>query len=68
VNKGRAYQLKVPDSWKGSNIFTPDRLRRYPNNPLPGQAVENPLGEVINNEEEFEVEEVLASRVYRGKL
>ncbi|KAK4171269.1 hypothetical protein QBC36DRAFT_199706, partial [Triangularia setosa] len=28
-----AYLLEVPDSWKGSKIFTADRLRKYDNNP-----------------------------------
>ena len=43
-----AYRLEVPRSWKGSTVFTADRLRRYPNNPLPGQASENPASEDID--------------------
>jgi transposase InsO family protein len=63
-----AYRLKVPESWRGSTIFTADRLRRYPNNPLPGQAAENPPGEDIAGQEEWEVERILASRTHYGKL
>jgi hypothetical protein len=63
-----AYRLEVPDSWRGSAEFTADRLRRYPNNPLPGQAAENPPGEDVAGEEEWEVEKILASRTHYGKL
>jgi transposase InsO family protein len=63
-----AYLLDVPESWRGSAEFTADRLRRYPNNPLPGQAAENPPGEDIAGEEEWEVEKILASRTHYGKL
>jgi len=65
-----AFRLEVPDSWRGTATFTPDRLRRYPNNPLPRQAAENPPGEQVQagQEEEWEVERILASRTHRGKL
>jgi hypothetical protein len=65
-----AYRLEVPTSWRGSPVFTPDRLRLYPNNPLPGQAAENPPGEQVlpGQEEEWEVDQVLVSRTHRGKL
>jgi hypothetical protein len=65
-----AYRLEVPESWKGSAIFTPDRRRRYPNSPLSGQAAEGPPGEQVepDGEEEWEVERILASRTYYGKL
>ena len=51
-----------------TNVFHVDRLRKYQNNPLPGQANEIPPGETINDKEEFEVEKVIASRIFRGKL
>jgi hypothetical protein len=35
---------------------------------LPGQAAENPDGEIVDGEEEWEVEQVVASRVCRNKL
>ena len=62
--------MEVSRSWKGSIVFTADRLRRYPNNPLPGQASENPAGEDVDGTgaEEWEVDKVTASRLYRGKL
>ena len=63
-----AYRLDMPASWQGSTEFLADRLRRYPNNPLPGQASENPPGEDIEGQEEWEVDRILASRTYYGKL
>lgn len=35
------FRLKVPLAWKGSAVFHADRLRRYPNDPFPGQEAEN---------------------------
>ena len=63
-----AYRLDVPESWRGSAEFTADRLRKYPNNPLPGQAAENPPGEDVAGEEEWEVEKILASHTRYGEL
>ncbi len=64
-----SFRLEVPASWRGSDVFTPDRLRKYPNNPLPGQEAENPPGEDIGGEEEeWEVERILASRTHYGIL
>jgi len=63
-----SFRLRVPESWRGSDIFPPDRLRKYPNNPLPGQEAENPPGEDVAGEEEWEVEKILASRTHYGTL
>ena len=32
-----SYQLELPESWKITNMFTPDRLRLAPEDPLEGQ-------------------------------
>lgn len=71
--RGHSYRLELPDSWKGSRVFHADRLRLDPRDPLDGQAAERPEGEVIDasedtNEEEWEVERVISSRVLRGVL
>lgn len=66
--RGHSYVLEVPDSWKG---LTADRLRRFPDNPLPGQELPRPEGELVyegDGEEEWEVEEVLTSRTHYNKL
>jgi hypothetical protein len=65
---GNAYLLELPDSWQGPTLFSADRLRFHHNNPLPGQAAENPGPEQVDKEEEWEVQQVTASRLFRGKL
>ena len=53
---------------KMHNVFHADRLRKDPENPLPGQ-VQEPLEEiVINSEPEYRVDEIIASRLHYGKL
>jgi hypothetical protein len=65
---GHSYRLEVPHGWRGSETFHADRLRRYPNNPLPGQETDNPDAETVNDGEEWEVERILASRIFgRGQ-
>lgn len=68
--EGNTYTLEVPSTWRASDKYHADRLRKYPNNPLPGQQAENPQGEVIQPEgdEEFQVEGMRASRTHYGKL
>lgn len=61
-------KLETPDDWKGTSVFHMDRLRKYPNDPLPGQGSENPGSEIVDGEEEWEVEKVVTSRVHYGKL
>jgi hypothetical protein len=66
---GHSYQLEVPPGWRGTDTFHADRLRRYPDNPLPGQEPERPDGEVIfDDEPEWEVERVEATRLHYRKL
>ena len=49
-------------------VFSPNKLRRDPTNPLPGQIAPEPDPIVINDEEEWEVDKILASRLYgRGR-
>lgn len=65
---GHSYELETPPTQQGSRIFHADRLRKDPGNPLPGQANTNPTREIINNEEEWEVEKVVSSRLVDGKV
>lgn len=66
--KDNVFRLKVPEGWRATDQFNADRLRRFPDNPLPGQAAENPDGELLDGEEEWEVEELTASRLHYRKL
>ena len=49
-------------------MFHADRLRKAPENPLPGQLNAEPPPVQVNDYEEYEVQEVLASKLVRGKL
>jgi hypothetical protein len=66
---GHSFKLKLPDSMKIHPVFHAEKLRRDPNNPLPGQAnPEPPPLELEDGETEYEVQEVLAVKLVRGKL
>ncbi|HEV7235588.1 MAG TPA: DDE-type integrase/transposase/recombinase, partial [Ktedonobacteraceae bacterium] len=65
---GHAYRLELPPTMRIHPVFSPDKLRRAANDPVPGQVIDPPDPIIIEGEEEWEVEEVLASRVHRGRL
>jgi len=65
---GNSYKLELPESMKIHPVFSPDKLRRAADDPLPGQVVEPSEPIVIGDEHEWEVEEILASRVCRRRL
>jgi hypothetical protein len=70
-NSPNTFELELPNSWKGSKWFHADRLRKYPNSPLPGQDYERPTGEIVDpalGEEEFEVDKILTSKLRYRKL
>jgi hypothetical protein len=65
---GSSYLLEVPEGWRGSKVFHADRLRKHPHNPVPGQDYTRPAAEDVDGEEEWIVDEILASREHNGKL
>jgi transposase InsO family protein len=60
---GNSYRLDLPVSLKVHPVFSPDKLRKDPKNPLPGQHIDEPPPIVVNGEMEWEVEEILSSRL-----
>ena len=65
---GNSYRLRLPASMKINPVLSPDKLRKAADNPLPGQVNVPPEPIEIEGENEWEIEEVLASRINRGKL
>jgi hypothetical protein len=66
---GHAYRLKLPDNLKVHPIFNPSKLRLASKTlPLTGQIEDPPSPEVIEESQEWEVEEILASRLHYRKL
>ena len=65
---GHSYRLKLPEGSLIHDVFAADVLSRDPNNPLPGQESPNPPPDIVQGELEWEVQEILASRLFRKQL
>ena len=65
---GHSYRLKLPAGSHIHNVFAPDVLSKDPADPLPGQENPKPVSIPIDGVEEWEVQEILASKLIRGKL
>lgn len=66
---GNAYELELPDSIRVHPVFAPEKLRLAARTePLPGQVVDPPPPIVVNEEQEWEVDEILAARERYRKL
>ena len=65
---GNSYRLDLPDAIKVHPIFSPDKLRKASDDPLPGQRQEPPPPIEIDGENEWEVEQILGVRLLRGRL
>jgi transposase InsO family protein len=65
---GHSFKLQLPDSIKVHPVFHADRLRKAPEDPLPGQKNADLPPVQVNDQEEYEVEQVLAVKLLRNKL
>jgi hypothetical protein len=52
---GNSYEVKLSNTIKIHNVFSPDRLRKAAEDPLPGQVNKLSPPIVITTEEEYEV-------------
>ena len=65
--KGHSYELQLPNHMKMSNVFHADRLRKA-KAPVPGQEQKPEAPVEINGQPEWEVAQVLASRIQYRRL
>ena len=65
---GSSYKLKLPHSWNIVDTFAPELLRKADDNPLPGQEIGEPPPETIEENYEWEVQEVLDCKRINTKL
>ena len=65
---GNSFKLELPPQMKIHPVISPDKLRLAANDPLPGQAPPEPDPMRIDGEDEWEVQEIIDSKLHRGKL
>ena len=63
-----AYELDLPNDLRIHPVFHVSLLEKYHRNTIPNRVVPPPLPVILNNEPEYEVEEILDSRLCFGKL
>jgi len=65
---GSSYKLKLPESMRVHDVFHSDLLRPAADDPLPGQKNEPSGSIVVNDEDEWEIDDILDFRRYRRRL
>jgi len=65
---GSSYKLKLPESMRVHDVFHSDLLRPAADDLLPDQKNEPSGSIVVNDEDEWEIDDILDSRRYRRRL
>lgn len=65
---GHSYRIDLPPGIQVHDVIHASKLRKDPNDPLPGQHAEEGLPIVVDGDKEWEVEEILGVRVSRRQL
>ena len=66
--KGISLELQLPQAMKIHNVFHPNLLQKASTDPLTGQVNEPAPPIIIDNEEEWEVEDILDARSHWSKI
>ena len=67
-NKRVSVELQLPQSMKIHNVFYLNLLQKALTNPLTNQVNKPSPPVIINNKEEWEVEDILDARSHQGRL
>ena len=62
------YKIKLPDSIKVHPVFSLDKLQKAATDPLPRQRNKPPLPIQVNNNDKWEIKEILAYKLVKGTL
>lgn len=65
---GTSYRLELPSSMKRTNSFHACKMHLDPDDPLLGQHIPPPRPVEVDGEDEWELDDILASRRYYGRL
>jgi hypothetical protein len=65
---GHSWRLKLPSTMKVHDVYSPERLRKDPDDPLEGQELAPGETLDIAGNLEYEVESILAAKKVRQKL
>jgi len=63
-----SYKLELPETMRVHDVFHPGLLRLVADDSLPGQKNEPPESIVVNDEDEWKIDDILNSRRYRRRL
>jgi len=63
-----SYKLELSESMRVHDVFHPDLLRPAADDPLPDQKNESSGSIVVNDEDEWEIDDILNFRRYRRRL